>query len=356
MANHTSLLPDGTHDVDHLLNLGVVVREVWAPEHGFRGTADAGEHLSDSKDPKTGLPVRSLYGKTKQPSQQWLEGLDFVLFDIQDVGVRFYTYSTTLSYVIDACVKAGVPLIVFDRGNPNGHYIDGPILQPGYESMVGLHPIPVVHGLTMGEYAKAVYGERWMPNLKDPQLRNAFEKAGGLTVIPAQGYSHDRIFNHFQVPPSPNLRNMQAIWLYPSLCFFEGTTVSCGRGTARPFTQFGAPWLPENAFSHTFTPHPDHGSKNPKFQDQICRGKDLSQYPTPLFEIQWSWFLDTYEYSQGQSTESAPFINSFLSKLVGSNLLQLHLENGGDISAWKSLYESELQQYRTNIWSRYKMY
>ena len=164
--------------------------QVWAPEHGFRGEADAGEHVEDGRDPKTGIPIKSLYGKTKRPPTDWLEGLDWVIYDIQDVGVRFYTYSTTLSYVIDACVEAGVPLMIMDRGNPNGHYIDGPILKPGFESMVGLHPIPVVHGLTMGEYASMVYGEHWMPATENEQWRTAFEKKGGIEVIHCKGYSH----------------------------------------------------------------------------------------------------------------------------------------------------------------------
>ena len=347
VANATSLLPNGTHTVDHLISLSVDVRQVWAPEHGFRGQQDAGEHVEDGRDPKTGIPIKSLYGKTKRPPTEWLEGLDWVIYDIQDVGVRFYTYSTTLSYVIDACVEAGVPLMIMDRGNPNGHYIDGPILKPGFESMVGLHPIPVVHGLTMGEYASMVYGEHWMPATENEQWRTAFEKKGGIEVIHCKGYSHNKVFKEFQVPPSPNLRSIEAIWHYPSLCYFEGTPISCGRGTDAPFTRFGAPWLGGEGYEHLFMPFPDHGSKYPKFQGKQCGGVQLPQdLSTAPKEIDWNHLFDAYAYWKDNAPSEAPeFFNAFFKKLAGSNELQEAMESGMSAQEWVKSYQGELDMY-----------
>ena len=392
VANATSLLPDGTHTVDHLLNLGVEVHEVWAPEHGFRGEAAAGEWVSDAVDGKTGLPIRSLYGKTKRPLNDWLEGLDFVLFDIQDVGVRFYTYSTTLSYVLDACLETGVPLVVFDRANPNGHYVDGPLLAAGFESMVGLHPIPVVHGLTMGEYARVVLEKAWVPQATSAKIEH-FERAGGLHIIACSGYSHREKYSGFQVPPSPNLRSSEAIALYPSLCFFEGTPVSCGRGTEQPFTRFGAPWLPAASFPHEFVPMPDVGSARPKFQGQRCHGASLSSLKAgglevnetekspwmldgkpfvpkddrihwePLFEVYAAWMAQVAgtQPQEGKQSGAAqggqpmervvnePFFSSFFSLLAGSKRLQNALEAGWSIERWQESYADEVSDYRALV-------
>jgi len=358
VANATSLLPNGTHTVDHLISLSVDVRQVWAPEHGFRGEADAGEHVEDGRDPKTGIPIRSLYGKTKRPPTDWLEGLDWVIYDIQDVGVRFYTYSTTLSYVIDACVEAGVPLMIMDRGNPNGHYIDGPILKPGFESMVGLHPIPVVHGLTMGEYASMVYGERWMPSTENEEWRTAFEKKGGIEVIRCIGYSHNKVFTEFQVPPSPNLRSIAAIWHYPSLCYFEGTPISCGRGTDAPFTRFGAPWLDGEGYEHRFIPAPDHGSKYPKFQGKECVGVQLPQdITTAPEEIDWSYLFNAYAYWKENAPAEAPeFFNAFFKKLAGSNELQQALESGMSTEEWVKSYQKRMWFEYIDLFSEYQFY
>ncbi len=303
--------------------------------------------MEDGRDPKTGIPIRSLYGKTKRPPTDWLEGLDWVIYDIQDVGVRFYTYSTTLSYVIDACVEAGVPFMIMDRGNPNGHYIDGPILKPGFESMVGLHPIPVVHGLTMGEYASMVYGEHWMPATENEQWRTAFEKKGGREVIHCKGYSHNKVFKEFQVPPSPNLRSMEAIWHYPSLCYFEGTPISCGRGTDAPFIRFGAPWLEGEGYEHRFTPAPDHGSKYPKFQGKQCGGVQLPQdLNTAPKEIDWNHLFDAYAYwKENAPTEAPEFFNAFFKKLAGSKELKQALESGMNAEEWVESYQEELDMY-----------
>lgn len=225
VANQTSLVGN-THLVDTLLSQGVRVTKIFCPEHGFRGTAAAGAKVSDSKDPQTGLPIISLYGKNKKPTPQQMKDLDAVVFDLQDVGCRFYTYLSTLHYVMEACAERGIPLIVLDRPNPNGHYIDGPVLDTAhYRSFVGMHPVPIVYGMTIGEYACMINGEHWL--------------AGGrecnLTVVPMQGYRRDSIGYELPVPPSPNLRNSHAIALYPSLCLFEGTNCGVGRGTPWPF-------------------------------------------------------------------------------------------------------------------------
>ena len=357
VANATSLLPNGTHTVDHLISIGAEVHEVWAPEHGFRGDADAGEYVKDGRDPKTGIVIRSLYGKTKRPELSWLERVDFVVYDIQDVGIRFYTYSTTLSYVLDACIESGVPLLVLDRGNPNGHYVDGPVLHQGFESMVGLHPIPVVHGLTMGEYALMVYGERWVPFAEKEVLRAKFDRSGGLTVIPCKNYSHNKVFKEFQVSPSPNLRSIEAIWHYPSLCYFEGTPISCGRGTDAPFTRFGAPWLDGEQFPALFTPLPDGGAKYPKFESQECHGQQLSQkIDAPGDLINWQPLFSAYKFWETLSAPVENFFNPFFAKLSGSQDLQHALESGLTIAQWRESYQAELGAYlgKRSIYLLYK--
>ena len=225
VANQTSLVGN-THLVDTLLASDVVVTKIFCPEHGFRGTAEAGAHVDNSIDSKTGIPIISLYGKNKKPTQEQLADVDYVLFDLQDVGCRFYTYISTLHYVMEACAEAGIPLAVLDRPNPNGHYVDGPVLDTAhYRSFVGMHPVPVVYGMTIGEYARMINGEGW---LKGGSKCN-------LTVVPMQGYKRDSVGYELPVPPSPNLRNAHAIALYPSLCLFEGTHCGVGRGTGYPF-------------------------------------------------------------------------------------------------------------------------
>ncbi len=233
VANQTSIMRNGTHLVDSLDAEGLNVVKIFCPEHGFRGTAEAGAHVDNSVDPKTGLPIISLYGKNKKPTPEQLKDVDCVVFDLQDVGCRFYTYISTLHYVMEACAEAGIPLVVLDRPNPNGHYVDGPVLDTSkYRSFVGMHPVPVVYGMTIGEYAQMINGEHW---LKDGIECN-------LTVVPMQGYKRDSVGYELPVPPSPNLRNAHAIALYPSLCLFEGTTVSVGRGTDTPFEVVGVPY------------------------------------------------------------------------------------------------------------------
>lgn len=235
VCNHTSLVYDGIHLVDTLHALGVKIQRVFAPEHGFRGDHDAGARIDNSKDAQTGIEIASLYGKNKKPSAAQIGDLDLVLFDIQDVGARFYTYISTMSYVMEACAEQKVPFIVLDRPNPNGWYVDGPVLEAGLESFIGMHHVPIVHGMTVGEYAQMVNGEGW---LKDGQQCI-------LDVIPAKDYSHDMRWKDTQldwVAPSPNLPNEYSAYLYPMLCWFEGMAVSVGRGTEAPFQRFGAPW------------------------------------------------------------------------------------------------------------------
>lgn len=252
VANATSVIfkPKGpktddgnyTHLVDSLLALKIDVVKVFAPEHGFRGTADAGELIKDSKDTKTGLPIFSLHGSHKKPTADQMKDLDVMIFDIQDVGVRFYTYISTLHYVMEACAENQVPLIVLDRPNPNGHYIDGPVLDPEYKSFVGMDPIPLVHGLTVGEYAQMANGEGWLKN----------KEVCKLTVIKVKNYTHQ---THYSLPikPSPNLPNDKAINLYPSLDIFRGTVINVGRGTNFQMQCYGAPFFPKSDFSYTPT-------------------------------------------------------------------------------------------------------
>ena len=236
VGNQSSLI-GSTHLVDSLLSTKQQVVKVFSPEHGFRGTADAGAHIESGVDEKTGLPIVSLYGNNKKPTANQLQGIDILLFDIQDVGARFYTYISTLHYVMEAAAENSIPLVVLDRPNPNGHYVDGPILDSAYRSFVGMHPIPIVHGMTIGEYAQMINGQQWLKNGVQCQL----------TVITMQGYSRTMPYD-LPIKPSPNLPNAQAVNLYPSLCLFEGTNVSVGRGTDLPFQHYGAPYLKNDYF------------------------------------------------------------------------------------------------------------
>ena len=262
VVNHSSLTAEG-HLVDTLLRHGIKVKKIFAPEHGFRGTADAGAHVKNSRDKKTGLPIISLYGKHKKPTKTDLKDIDLILFDIQDVGVRFYTYLSTLHYIMEAGAEQQIPVIVLDRPNPNAHYIDGPVLQKKYRSFVGLHPVPVVYGMTIGEYAKMINGEKWLKEGKQVKLR----------VIPLANYTHESVYS-LPVKPSPNLPNDKAIALYPSLAFFEGTVISAGRGTKKPFQLYGAVKYQVKKFS--FIPQSRAGAKYPKFKGRRCYGVDLS--------------------------------------------------------------------------------
>ena len=311
-SQKTSHSDNYSHLVDSLLALNIDVKKVFAPEHGFRGTADAGELVKDGIDTKTKLPIVSLYGKNKKPSSEQLLGIDLVIFDIQDVGARFYTYISSLHYVMEACAEANIPVIVLDRPNPNGHYIDGPILEMKHKSFVGMHPIPVVHGMTIGEYAQMINGEKWLDN----------DVKCNLTVISIKNYNHDKPYN-LPIKPSPNLPNDVAINLYPSLCFFEGTNVSAGRGTSGQFQVYGSPFLDKDDYTFKFIPQPNEGAKHPKHKGEICYGEDLRDSKR-LNKINLDYLIRAYQNSVGKQK----FFNDFFIKLAGTTQLQQQITEG----------------------------
>ncbi len=332
IGNQTSIIPaegNPVHLVDTLLALNVNVVKVFAPEHGFRGTADAGEVVKDGMDIRTGLQVISLYGNNKKPSQEQLKDLDILIFDIQDVGARFYTYISTLHYVMEAAAENNIPLMVLDRPNPNGHYIDGPILEPAHKSFVGMHTVPVVHGLTIGEYATMINGEKWL----EKGIR------ADLHVIKMKNYTHKMPYA-LPVKPSPNLPNEQAINLYPSLCFFEGTNVNAGRGTDKQFQVFGSPFLPKEKYTFTYTPQSNEGAKSPKHLGKTCLGKDLSDHPR-LDRINLEWLINAYK----NTAEEKEFFNNFFTKLAGTTNLQKQIEAGMTAEEIRQTWKSGLEQF-----------
>ena len=305
VANQTSVIfnEDGsyTHLVDSLHKLKLNIKRVFAPEHGFRGEADAGEHVKNGIDNKTGLSIISLYGKNKKPSLNYLKDIDIMVFDIQDVGVRFYTYISTLHYIMEACAENNIPLIILDRPNPNGDYIDGPILDLKHKSFVGMHPVPIVHGMTIGEYGKMINGESWL----------ADGLQCDLSVIKITNYSHSRVYEP-PIPPSPNLPNYKSIRLYPSLCLFEGTSISVGRGTDNQFQIYGSPELNPMVYNYQFKPLPNRGAKYPKHQNKLCYGENLKNSKINK-GIQLNFILKAYENSKNKSH----FFNDFFIKLSG---------------------------------------
>lgn len=331
VANVTSRAGD-QHLIDFLVNHDVEVVRIFTPEHGFRGNYAAGEKISDGRDSRTGLPLHSLYGNNKKPGTEDLAGIDLVVFDIQDVGARFYTYISTMSYVMEACAENSIPLMILDRPNPNGDFIDGPILQPELSSFVGLHPVPIVHGMTVGEYASMVNGEGW---LKDSIQCD-------LTVIPCTNYSHsDRYV--LPVPPSPNLPNQASVLLYPSLCLFEGTPVSIGRGTDKPFQIIGAPWFTE--LGDTFTPKPVSAAPHPKFENEVCHGVNVrsfgENYLTIHRELYLFWLIEAHKMYNGD----APFFTPFFDKLAGTAELRKQIEAGWTEEQIRASWEPGLNQF-----------
>jgi uncharacterized protein YbbC (DUF1343 family) len=310
VTNQSGLLSDNTHIVDFLVEKNISIQKIFAPEHGFRGTADAGEHVVDGKDPKTGLPIISLYGDNKKPKPAQLAGIDIMVFDLQDVGARFYTYISSLHYVMEACTENNIALIILDRPNPNGAVLDGPILEKEYSSFVGMHPIPVLHGMTIGEYGQMINGEKWLKN--DIQCK--------LTVIPCVNYNRTMNYS-LPVKPSPNLPNDQAVNLYASLCLFEGTNISVGRGTEKQFQIYGSPYLPKTGFS--FTPKPNVGAQNPVYNGAECFGEDLSAI-AKVNQLELKWLINAYK----TSTDKSKFFTAFFTKLAGTKKLQSQIENG----------------------------
>jgi len=335
VANQTSVIfkndkeNTNTHVVDSLLALNLDIKKVFAPEHGFRGTADAGEVIKDGVDVKTNLPIVSLYGKNKKPSVAQLKDLDLVIFDIQDVGARFYTYISSLHYVMEACAEQHIPVLILDRPNPNGHYFDGPILEKAHKSFVGMHPIPTVHGMTIGEYAKMINGEKWLTNGVQCELQ----------VIPVKNYNHNIAYS-LPIKPSPNLPNDKSINLYPSLCFFEGTNVSAGRGTETQFQIFGSPFLSAEIFPFQFKPQPNHGAKYPRYENKLCYGEDLTAVEN-LKALNLNWLIKAYNNTENKSV----FFTSFFTKLAGTKKLQQQIEAGLSAEEIKTTWTEGLEAF-----------
>ena len=328
-----------THLVDSLISLKINVAKVFAPEHGFRGKADAGELVSDGVDIKTGLPIISLHGKNKKPTQEQLADLDIMIFDIQDVGVRFYTYISTLHYVMEACAEENIPLIILDRPNPNGHYIDGPTLEIEHQSFLGMHPIPLVHGMTIGEYAQMINGENWLKN--DLQC--------DITIIPIKNYTHQTPYS-LPIRPSPNLPNDQAIKLYPSLGLFEGTNINAGRGTEFQFQRYGAPFLNPETMTLTYTPEPNFGAKYPKHKGELCYGEDLSAETINGMTLEW--IINAYENS---TDKSLFFLTDGFTKHAGTKTLQEQIEKGYTYKKIKVTWLKDLEAFK-KVRSKYLLY
>ena len=333
IGNHTSTIGK-THLVDSLLSLNVNIRKVFSPEHGFRGTADAGEKVNNEIDSKTNLPIISLYGKNKKPSNKQLEGIEVIVFDIQDVGVRFYTYISTLHYVMEAAAENNIQVIVLDRPNPNGHYIDGPILEKKYQSFVGMHPVPVIHGMSIGEYAKMINGEKW--------LKNGIQC--NLKVVSCKNYSHKFPYK-VKLSPSPNLPNMKSIYLYPSLCFFEGTPVSVGRGTEKPFQQIGHPSI--KGYRYSFIPEPTFGAKNPKLNGKKSFGIDFSSADEVVIKKEWSSLNLSYliEFYQ-KYPEQEKYFTNFFNLLAGNSKLQKAIKESKSEIEIKASWKEGLDEYK----------
>ena len=339
VGNQTSIVGT-THLVDTLLSLGVNVRKIYTPEHGFRGNADAGAKVNSSKDEKTGLPIVSLYGKNKKPTPEMLQGIDIILFDLQDVGVRFYTYISTMIYVMEAAAENDIPVIVLDRPNPNGFYVDGPVLKAENKSFVGMHQVPVVYGMTIGEYAKMVNGEGWLKN----------GVTCDLTVIPIQDYHRNAIYE-LPVKPSPNLPNWESVYLYPTLCFFEGSIVSLGRGTETPFQVYGHP---DMRGSYTFTPKSTSGASKPLLEGQRCRGENLVEYAHDYAhnanELHLEWIIEAYQ----QLSDKAFFIDYFR-LLAGDKQLRRDIENGKSADEIRASWEDDLETFKA-VREKYLLY
>ena len=325
VGNQTSVV-NQVHLVDTLISLNQKIISVFSPEHGFRGVEDAGAKVDNEIDKKTGLPIISLYGKNKKPTSEQLIGIDIIIFDIQDVGARFYTYISTLHYILEACSEKNIKVVILDRPNPNGHYVDGPILEEKYKSFVGMHQIPIVHGMTIGEYATMIVGEKWIENNCN------------LEIIEMINYNRK---NNYELPikPSPNLPNNKSINLYPSLCLFEGTNVSVGRGTDKPFQHFGSPFL--KFYSYAFQPRSGPGSKYPKHENKTCVGKNLENY-SYLSSINLNWLIESYN----QTNNKEDFFNSFFDKLAGTDKLRTQIISGLNEKEIRSSWKKGLKEFK----------
>lgn len=344
VANQTSVIfkKDTTyiHLVDSLWAKNINIKKVFAPEHGFRGEVDAGEKVAHEKDEKTGLPIISLYGKNRKPTKEQLKDLDVVLFDIQDVGVRFYTYIATLQLVMEACAEQNIPLIVLDRPNPNGHYVDGPTMETENRSFLGMTNIPLVYGMTIGEYAQMINKEGWLEN----------KVQADLTVIPLANYEHSKNYI-LPIRPSPNLPNNKAINLYPSMGLFEGTNVNAGRGTEFQFQRYGAPFLDSTQYSFRYTPVPNFGSREPKHKGVVCFGRDLSQEPR-MNTVDLEYLLDAYHNTKDKKLF---FLTSGFTKHAGTTKLQKQIEAGLSQEQIKETWQGDLNRFK-KIRAKYLIY
>lgn len=370
-ANQTSTVGNA-HLVDVLKKNGVTIKVIFGPEHGFRGTADAGEKVETVVDKATGVPVVSLYGKKRKPSKEDLEGVDVMLFDIQDVGVRFYTYISSLEEYMESAIEHNIPLMVLDRPNPNGHYVDGPVLESKFKSFVGMQPVPVVYGMTIGEYAQMLLGEGWLSK----ETMKAYEqnvlaatyppgaKYFQLTVIPNGGYTHKSMYT-LPVKPSPNLPDIQSIYWYPSTCFFEGTVLSEGRGTDKPFQIFGHPSMPKNLYK--FTPTSREGAREPKLKGQVCYGWNVSGTPQEVLKkvdnrLQLGWLIMAYKlfpdqanFFLGAKKEKLTDTDYFFNKLAGNATLMQQIRQGVPEPTIRKSWEPGLKKFKT-IRKKYLLY
>jgi len=325
---NTTITPIKESLVDFLIEENINVQKIFAPEHGFRGTADAGEHIVDGKDTKTGLPIISLYGNNKKPKPEQLIGIDVMIFDLQDVGARFYTYISSLHYIMEACAENNIELMILDRPNPNGTIVDGPILEKEFTSFVGMHPIPLLHGMTIGEYGRMINGEKW--------LKNGIQC--NLKVIHCVDYNREMNYS-LPVKPSPNLPNDQSINLYASLCLFEGTNVSVGRGTEMQFQIYGSPFLPKNDFS--FTPISNFGAKDPVYKNQLCFGENLTSIPK-VKQLELKWLIKAYN----STLDKSKFFNDFFTKLAGTKRLQQQIVDGVSETKIRKSWEKGLNDFK----------
>lgn len=352
-ANQTSVVGH-THLVDTLLSKSISIKKIFSPEHGFRGTADAGEKVGNSTDPATGIPLVSLYGPKNKPDAADLADVDVMIFDIQDVGVRFYTYISSMQGYIESAIANNKPLIILDRPNPNGFYVDGPVLERKYSSNVGKQPVPVVYGMTEGEYAKMLLGEKWIDSSLHAKLTSA--NAGRLiTIIPCANYTHKSHYVN-TVKPSPNLPDIQSIYWYPSTCFFEGTVCSEGRGTDMPFQLFGHPSLPKNLTS--FTPHSMEGATAPKLVNQLCYGWNVSGTPEQVLQqvnnkVQLKWILDAYRLFSDK--DKFFLANNFFNKLAGNDVLMQQIKQGQSEAAIRQSWQPALDAFK-KLRKKYLLY
>jgi uncharacterized protein YbbC (DUF1343 family) len=360
-ANQTTTV-GGTHLVDTLRKLGINITIIFGPEHGFRGTADAGEKIGNYTDSKTGIPVVSLYGAKRRPAAEDLQHVDVLLFDIQDVGVRFYTYISSLEEFMEAAFEHKKPLLLLDRPNPNGHYVDGPVLNKKFRSFIGMQPVPIVYGMTIGEYAMMLTGENWLSEKANSYARyfnsvtqHHVDTPFHFLVIKCKQYDHTTKYV-LPVKPSPNLPNIQSIYLYPSTCLFEGTVLSEGRGTDKPFQVFGHPSLPKNLYS--FTPNPTEGAKSSKLYGQLCYGWNLSGTPEAVLastenKIQLKWLLEAYRLFPNK--DSFFLKNNFFHKLAGNDVLMHQVKSGKKENEIRKSWEADLKKFKT-IRKKYLLY